>query len=166
MALLGLILNGKLNWTRKAAFRYQAQANLYPNNSIKSDGKKSPRLMLIVRQKEGGIMKQIVSPLYKDEMGIQRVILNPNVPIPMQVCNICWNILDDETAYCRRCGHVGTVFSTPHTIHQKCFTHKKQDAAHFCNYCSMDATLSSWRVFIRASVLMASEFSAFRSPQE
>ena len=29
----------------------------------------------------------------------------------------------------------------------------------------LDATLSSWRVFIRASVLMASEFSAFRSPQ-
>jgi hypothetical protein len=81
-------------------------------------------------------MKHRVSPLYQDEMGIQRVILNPKVPIPMQVCRICWNILDDDTAYCRRCGHVGTVFSTASIFHQKCFAHKSKDAVHFCNYCS------------------------------
>ncbi len=81
-------------------------------------------------------MKQTISPLYKDDEGIQRVILNPKVPIPMQVCNACWNILDNDTAYCRRCGNVGTVFSTASAVHQKCFSHESKSAVHFCNYCS------------------------------
>ena len=73
---------------------------------------------------------------FKDENGTLRVALNPKMPIPMNVCRLCWNILDDSTAYCRRCGHVGTVFRYKSAGHQRCFTHHSKPATDVCNYCS------------------------------
>ena len=72
---------------------------------------------------------------FNDENGTLRVALNPKMLIPIDVCRICWNILDDSTAYCRRCGYVGTVFQPERLGNQKCFTQHSKPATHFCNYC-------------------------------
>jgi hypothetical protein len=73
---------------------------------------------------------------FTDELGVRRVVLDPTTPITPYVCRICWNILDDTTAYCRRCGHSGAVFDYQGIPSTNCFTHPRIRAAEFCNYCS------------------------------
>src|ERR1700733_11214849 len=60
--------------------------------------------------------------------------LNPYRPIGMKVCRICWNFLDNETAYCRRCGHSSTCFLGG-VAQDRCFRHNDRRAEHVCNYC-------------------------------
>ncbi len=70
-----------------------------------------------------------------DASGVQRVSLNPYHPITPYICRVCWNVLDDKTSYCRRCGHAGTCFLKGEVFGEKCFQHPRQPAAQFCNYC-------------------------------
>jgi hypothetical protein len=74
-------------------------------------------------------------PLYTDENHIQRVILNPRLPVSPYICLGCWNILDDITAYCRKCGRVGSCFGYRQPSGEHCFQHPSTPASEFCNYC-------------------------------
>jgi hypothetical protein len=60
--------------------------------------------------------------------------LSPYHPISMRICRICWNILDNQTAYCKRCGHAGTCFLGS-DVFGMCFQHSDRHAEHVCNYC-------------------------------
>ncbi len=63
------------------------------------------------------------------------ISLNPHLPITPYICRVCWNSLDDTTAYCRRCGHAGSCFLTTEVIGQRCVQHSEHRAAQLCNYC-------------------------------
>jgi len=66
---------------------------------------------------------------------VNRLSLNPYTPIPMNVCGVCWNRLDDRTSYCRRCGHDGSLFRYRDVVGQSCTEHRDRRATEFCNYC-------------------------------
>jgi hypothetical protein len=72
---------------------------------------------------------------YPDASGVRRVLLNPHFPITPYICLECWNVLDDTTAYCRRCGYVGSCFAYQTVTGQNCLQHQGSPAAQFCNYC-------------------------------
>lgn len=67
---------------------------------------------------------------------VQHISLNPYLSIASAICRVCWNPLDDLTAYCRRCGHAGTCFLNGETMGHMCFQHPDLRATQFCNYCS------------------------------
>ncbi|PYL05585.1 MAG: hypothetical protein DME33_16115 [Verrucomicrobia bacterium] len=81
-------------------------------------------------------MPHVRIPSFKDEQGIEHVVLNPKIPVVLYVCLGCWNILDDVRAYCRRCGRSGTCFEPAGQPRTACFTHPAKPAANFCNECS------------------------------
>jgi hypothetical protein len=66
---------------------------------------------------------------------VNRLSLNPNAPIPLKVCRICWNLLDSSTSYCRRCGHDGSVFAYRDVVGERCTEHPDRRATELCNYC-------------------------------
>lgn len=80
-------------------------------------------------------MPTVTLPSDPDASGVQRVSLNPHFPITPYICLECWNVLDDTTAYCRRCGHAGSCFPYRAVTGQKCLQHPGSPAAQFCNYC-------------------------------
>jgi hypothetical protein len=81
-------------------------------------------------------MPYVRIPSFTDEHGIERVVLNPKIPVVPFVCLDCWNILDDVRAYCRRCGRSGSSFKYAGQPRTACFTHPAKPAANFCNQCS------------------------------
>jgi hypothetical protein len=80
-------------------------------------------------------MPTVNLPVYLDPSGVRRVLLNPRVPVTPYICFECWNVLDDTTAYCRRCGHAGSSFRYQAVAGQQCFLHSKSPASQVCNYC-------------------------------
>lgn len=82
-------------------------------------------------------MPTVTLPTYLDASGVQRVSLNPCFPITPYVCLECWDILDDTTAYCRRCGHAGSCFPYREVTGQMCLRHPSSPAAQLCNYCGL-----------------------------
>jgi hypothetical protein len=80
-------------------------------------------------------MPTVQMPVFKDGNNILRVVLDPKIPVTPYICFECWSILDDETAYCRRCGVAGTSFGYREVAGQMCFCHPGKSASQFCNYC-------------------------------
>jgi hypothetical protein len=60
--------------------------------------------------------------------------LSPYRPIGLGVCRICWNTLNNEVAYCTRCGHSSTCFLGG-DVRGMCFQHPERRAERTCNYC-------------------------------
>lgn len=71
-----------------------------------------------------------------DDEGVDQIVLIPQMPTPMNVCSDCWNILEDDKAYCKRCGYSGKIF--PEILNAKnitCHKHMSNSAVGICNYC-------------------------------